>query len=125
MNTKKDDLQPGPILRIFFNICQTWGLSNSDAQIILGISNESTFYNWKKHPERAKISKDTLERISYIFGIYKALQILLPDPHIADQWIHYPNHHPLFNGKKPIERMLSGQVSDLYEIRRYLDAERG
>lgn len=115
----------GPALRTFFNICRDWGINNVEAQTILGITAESTFYKWKKHPDQAALSKDTLERISYIFGIYKALQILLPDEHIADHWIHHSNNHPLFNGKKPIERMLSGQVSDLYEVRRYLDAQRG
>jgi len=125
INSKRQASPPGPVLRTFFNICQVWRLNNSDAQILLGISADSTFYHWKKHPERANLSKDTIERISYVFGIYKALQILLPDVNIADQWIHYPNNHPLFNGKKPVERMLSGQVADLYEVRRYLDAERG
>nr|MBP9763839.1 DUF2384 domain-containing protein [Gammaproteobacteria bacterium] len=85
----------------------------------------STFYNWKKNPAQVSLSNDVLERLSYIFGIYKALQILLPNPSIADSWINLASNHPLFNGKKPIDRMLSGQVADLYEVRRYLDAERG
>jgi hypothetical protein len=115
----------GPALRTFFNICRDWKLNNTQMQILLGLSTESTFYNWKKDPKEAKLSNDTIERLSYIFGIYKALQILLPNPVIADDWIKRPNQHPLFNQKTPIERMLSGQVADLYLVRRYLDSERG
>ena len=52
----------------------------------------------------AKLSRDTLERISYILGIWKALQILLPDPAAADAWIRKPNAAPLFSGKPALER---------------------
>jgi Antitoxin Xre-like helix-turn-helix domain/Antitoxin Xre/MbcA/ParS C-terminal toxin-binding domain len=115
----------GPALRTFFNIAQHWQLSSNQMQILLGLSVESTFYNWKKKPEQAILSNDLLERLSYIFGIYKALQILLPDPNIADNWLSLPNSHPLFNGSKPIERLLSGKIADLYVVRQYLDSERG
>lgn len=115
----------GPALRTYFNICRDWKLNNTQSRILLGLDTESTFYNWKKNPEQALISNDTFERLSYIFGIYKALQILLPNPEIADKWINIDNSNPLFNGQSPLERMLSGQVADLYLVRRYLDAERG
>lgn len=114
-----------PALHTFFNIAAAWKLNNTQMRTLLGLSTESTFYNWKKHPEHVSLSNDTLERLSYIFGIYKALQILLPDPHIADNWVNLENSHSLFNGQKPIDRMLSGLVADLYLVRRYLDAERG
>ena len=53
---------------------------------LLGLSNEKTLYNWKSQPEKAKLTRDLLERASYILGIYKSLQILLPDQVLADQW---------------------------------------
>lgn len=115
----------GPALHTFFNIAKAWGLNNSQMSILLGLSTESTFYNWKRNPEQAVLSNDTIERLSYIFGIYKALQILLPNPAIADSWVNCPNSNALFNGQKPIELMLQGHVVDLYMVRRYLDAERG
>ncbi len=93
--------------------------------MLLGISNEKTLYNWKNHPEKAKLTKDLLERTSYILGIYKSLQILLPDPGIADQWLSIPNDNPLFNGTAPIERLLAGQVVDLAVVRNFLDTQRG
>ena len=74
---------------------------------------------------QVELPRDTLERLSYILGIYKALQILLPDEQAADRWIRKPNVAPVFAGRSALEQMLSGQVADLYRVRQYLDAERG
>ena len=43
----------------------------------------------------------------------------------ADEWVRKPNTAPPFGGGSALERMLSGQVADLYVVRQYLDAERG
>jgi hypothetical protein len=71
------------------------------------------------------LPRDTLERLSYLLGIYKALQLLLPEAQAADEWIRRPNEAPLFGGRSALERMLSGNVADLYLVRQYLDAQRG
>lgn len=92
--------------------------------VILGLSVRSTFFKWKKDSNVA-LQKDTIERISYIIGIYKALQILLPDGKMADEWVRRPNDAPLFSGRSALDRMLSGQVADLFLVRQYLDAELG
>lgn len=114
----------GPALRTFFNITRQWGLSAWEERVILGSIPESTFFKWKKHRD-GNLPSDTLERISYVLGIYKALQILLPDNDAADSWIRKPNDAPPFGGRSALARMLSGNVSDLYVVRRYLDAQRG
>lgn len=112
-------------LRVFFNIGDSWKLKNEEEMILLGLPSRSLFYKWKKDPQSAIVSKDTLERISYILGIYKTLQILLPNPKAADEWVTKKNSAPLFAGQSALERMLSGNVSDLYVVRQYLDAVRG
>ena len=66
---------------------------------------------------------DTLQRISYLLGIHKALQILYSDPALADSWIRRPN--AAFGGQSALERMLAGDVSDLAAVRAHLDAARG
>jgi hypothetical protein len=113
-----------PALRAFFRIAELWQLSVAEQMTLLGVTARSTFFKWKKNGE-VELPKDTLERISYLLGIYKALQILLPDPHAADAWVRHPNQAPLFGGRSALERMLSGHVADLYVVRRYLDAQRG
>lgn len=124
LNTNKT---AGAALRTFFNIARVWKLDESQAMTLLGFDekNRSTYFKWKKDPKNARLNRDKLERLSYIFGIYKDLQELLPEPEAADGWIHRPNDAPLFGGRAALERMLSGRVADLYVVRRYLDAERG
>lgn len=114
----------GPALRTFFRIAELWELSVDDQMTLLGVAARSTFFKWKKDPNTV-LPRDTLERISYIVGVYKALQILLPDETAADEWVKRPNEAPLFAGQSALDRMLSGQVADLFVIRQYLDAQRG
>ncbi|GLQ97927.1 MbcA/ParS/Xre antitoxin family protein [Dyella mobilis] len=114
----------GAALRSFFKLADLWSLRIADQRKLLGDPPESTFYKWKRHQDGA-LGRDTLERISYLLGIYKALQILFPDVQQADAWLHKPNQAALFGGHSALERMLSGNVADLYVVRQYLDAQRG
>jgi hypothetical protein len=114
----------GPGLRAFANIAEAWGLSIAEQLTLLGIGSRSTFFKWRRERE-PRLAADTLERLSYLLGIYKSLQILLPDPKAADEWVRKPNTAAPFGGRSALERMLSGQVADLYVVRQYLDAERG
>ncbi len=114
----------GAGLRAFTQIAELWHLSISEQLALLGITSRSTYFKWRKEPQ-PKLPRDTLERLSYLLGIYKALQLLLPDVPAADEWIRRPNDAPLFGGKSALERMLSGNVADLFIVRQYLDAQRG
>ena len=114
----------GAGLRAFGNIAEAWGLSIAEQLKLLGIASRSTYFKWRRERE-PRLPQDTLERLSYLLGIYKSLQILLPDAHAADEWVRQPNNAPLFGGRSALDRMLSGQVADLYVVRQYLDAERG
>lgn len=112
-------------LQVFFNIMTAWQLNADQAMTLLGLDSRSTYFKWKKNPESAKLTPDKLERLSYIFGIYKALQILLPNAESADGWLKRPNSAMPFQGKSALERMLTGHVADLYVVRQYLDGQRG
>jgi hypothetical protein len=112
-------------LRAFFNIARDWGLAIDEQIVLLGSPGRSTFFKWKAAPDSARLSRDTLERLSLLLGIYKALQILLPDPAAADGWIKRANSAPPFGGTSALDRMLAGNVSDLVAVRQYLDAMRG
>ena len=114
----------GAALRTFHRIATAWSISTKEQMTLLGNPPRSTFYHWKQG-ENVVLPRDTLERISYIFGIYSALQVLLPKPEAADAWIKKANTAPLFGGRSALERMLSGQVGDLFVVRQYLDAQRG
>lgn len=111
-------------LRGFFSIAAQWGLNEKDCIVLLGEPSRATYYNWKKG-EAGKLSKDTIDRLSYLVGIYKALRILIPNDEIARAWIKNANDAPLFAGQAPLALMLSGNLVDLFRTRMYLDANRG
>lgn len=117
-------LAPGqlrPLFRGFFSIMERWGVDNTQARRLLGEPAERTFFKWKKGQIGA-VPMDTIRRIGYISGIWKALEILYSDPHQADGWVHRPNQ--FFGGQPPLERMCAGDVADLAFVRQYLDAAR-
>ena len=105
------------------NILEQWQLPRERQCAMLGIS-ERSWYDWKRSPP-ARVGRDTLERVSYILGIWKALRLLLPDRQAHLRWPHLPNRAPLFGGRSPVERMAAGQVGDLYAVREWLDGWRG
>jgi hypothetical protein len=114
----------GAGLRAFEKIAEAWKLSVAEQLTLLGIDSRSTFFKWRRE-RNPKLKRDTIERLSYLLGIYKSLQILLPDPKAADEWVRKPNDAAPFGGRPALARMLSGQVADLYVVREYLDAQRG
>lgn len=114
----------GPALRSFFRLAEAWQLRVAEQRRLLGDPPESTFYKWKREQDGTP-GRDVVERISYLLGIYKALQILFPDPVQANAWLRKPNQAALFGGHSALERMLSGNVADLFVVRQYLDAQRG
>ena len=112
----------GPALRTFFRVAEAWGLSEKEQMRLLGLESRSTLHSWKRGVV-SSISKDALERISYVLGIYKGLKILLPKT--ADEWVRKPNDAPLFGGRPALDRLISGNVADLFVVRQYVDAQRG
>lgn len=114
----------GPGIRAFFRIGDAWGLSVEEQLTLLGLRSRSTYFKWKRDQD-ALLDRDQLERVSHILGIYKALQILLPDERAAHSWVTQPNTAPLFEGRSALELMTRGGIFDLFVVRSYLDAQRG
>ena len=114
-------VDPAAALRGFFAIMQAWNLGGDDARALVGAPAERTFYAWRAG-HAVRVPMDTLRRIGYVAGIYKALELLYSDPHMADDWINRPNR--AFGGQTPLQRMRAGDVTDLAAVRSYLDAAR-
>jgi hypothetical protein len=110
-------------LRAFFNIVERWSLREEDARQLLGALSSSNYHAWRKTPDRT-LDTDTLTRVSYLVGIFKALNILYGEP-LADEWVRLPNTNPVFGGGTPLAYMLSGGLPAMQTVRRLLDARRG
>jgi len=110
-------------LKGFFRLAGAWKLRDDDARELLGGLSSSSFYDWKKNPDRV-LEVDRITRISYLLGIYKSLHILYGDQ-LADEWIHLPNTNPVFAGRSPLVHMLGGGLLAMQNVRKLLDARRG
>ena len=112
-------------VKAFGNIAQAWGMDLQEQRAALGNVSKQTIYNWRRHPQRARLSGDQLDRVSYLLGIYKALHILFTRPEQADTWIRRPNTALPFGGRCAADLIFSGRLEDLIRVRRYVDGVRG
>lgn len=111
-------------LKAYFSIAEQWGLKNEHSKVLLGQPPDSTFFQWKKGEIRSGAHMvDLGTRLSYLLGIFKALEILYKRPDLADRWVTQPNL--AFGGQSALERMMGGQITDLAAVREYLDSIRG
>ena len=120
--TERERLSPSAI-RAFFNIMSRWKVRDEDSRLLLGGMSNGPFYDMKKHPERM-LDSDRLLRISYLIGIFKALNILYSEA-LADAWVQRPNTGRIFAGTTPLAYMIRGGLPAMQTVRRLLDARRG
>ena len=112
-------------MKALFKIVDRWNVSDEDARQLLGGISNGSYYQLKANPGSTKtLDQDRLERISYLIGIFKALNILYSQ-RLADQWMRLPNTNPIFAGRTPIDYVLRGGQRAMDTVRRLLDARRG
>jgi hypothetical protein len=117
----RERLSP-PALKAFFNIMARWQIRDEDARALLGGVSNGPFYEWKRDPDRT-LDTDRLTRISYLIGIFKALNIL-HGKSLADEWVRLPNTNPIFAGDTPLAYIIRGGLPAMQVVRRLLDARR-
>jgi hypothetical protein len=112
-------------LTFFFSLMEHWGCTAEEQRALLGKIGNTTFYKYKHLPS-VRLPHDTLERISYLMGIHKALSIIFSNSRErAYKWVSSPNTAAPFNGQSALRYMLAGRVVDIADVRRYLDGVRG
>lgn len=108
-----------------------WNLTIDQQAQLLGGVKRRTYQEWKRQALDGKVielARDTMERLSLLLGIHKALRIIAPNEskEEAAKWFSSPNHNPIFGGLSIKEYLLTrGTMDALYTARRYLDAARG
>jgi len=123
-----DNAQAGAGLRTFARIVGKWRLPSSDAMALLGVDSRSTYYELLKRARKSKevkgLSRDQLDRLSYLLGIYAATRVLFPHSQESrNEWVSRANTAPLFGGKSPVEVMRSSMIG-LYQTFAHLVAAR-
>lgn len=109
-------------VRAFFNIMDCWKIRDVDARRLLGGISNGAYYALKKGPRRP-LDEDRLRRISYLEGIFKALNVLYGDE-LADLWMQRPNRNRIFGGLTPCEYLARGGLPAFATVRKLLDARR-
>ena len=74
----------------FINIANIWSLKDTQALGLLGAAPLATLLGWKTENEGRTLEQNTFTRISYLIGIYKALNICHGQG-LADQCIGWRN----------------------------------
>ena len=109
-------------MKAFFRIVARWKVPDEAARDLLGGISHGSFYNLRARPKTLRA--DELLRVSYLIGIFKALNILYSEK-LADAWIQLPNTNPIFKGDTPLAYLRAGGIPALQTVRRLLDARRG
>ena len=116
----------------FFAIAKEWGLTNEEAQVLLGKPSRSRFYEIRRGGAGAlrSLSDDELDRLAYLTGIYAALNVLYTaDSH--QEWLRNPSRVPAealyrpWGTGSPLGYLLVGKLKALSDVYEYLNAERG
>jgi hypothetical protein len=123
VKAERDRLSPSAV-KGFLNIMGRWGVRDVDAKGLLGGVSNTRFYAMKKAPETARLDQDALQRVSFLVGIFKALNILFGED-LADAWIQLPNQNRIFGSATPLAYMIQGGLPAFQTVRRLLDARRG
>ncbi|MDR5726163.1 MAG: DUF2384 domain-containing protein [Terriglobia bacterium] len=114
----------GAALIGFFKMMEIWKVRDEDARMLLGGISNGPFYEMKKNPKGKVLDVDRMFRVSYLLGIFKAINIL-HGQELADEWGQLPNSNPLFGGKTPLRYMIDGGLPAMQNVRRLLDGRRG
>lgn len=120
--TTSTDLDPmvNVGLRAFFNIAHLWKLTLEQEATLLGLPNQEILTSQRDEAYLSQIGPQTIMRISYVLGIYKQLNTLLPTPVNADSWLSEPNSEALFNGNSALDYLLKDPDKHLTLLLAYL-----
>ena len=116
------DAEAAALARATVKLFRAWALSDNEARTLLGDMAQRTWARWKDG-SIGRIDRDLRARMGILIGIHKGLHYLFTDPARGYAWIRKPNE--AFAGQSALDVMMRGEITDLIDLRRYLDAERG
>ncbi|MBA0239826.1 antitoxin Xre/MbcA/ParS toxin-binding domain-containing protein [Stenotrophomonas maltophilia] len=112
----------GAGIRAFTQIAKAWDLTDEEMNAILGQPVDGAFAQPAADSTEG-LPRETIERISYVLGIYRALHIIFPNRRQADGWVRRPNTGSAFNGNTALSLMCTGLLSDLAAVHQHLESQ--
>lgn len=116
------DEEAAALARTTVNLLRAWGLTDAEARVLLGDMAPRTWARWKAG-DIGRIDRDLRARMAILMGIHKALRYLFTEPSRGYKWVRKPSE--AFGGRSALDIMMRGEITDLIDVRAYLDAERG
>lgn len=107
--------------RATVNLVRAWQLLDAEARVLLGDLSSRTWARWKAG-DVGRIGRELRSRMAALMGIHIALRTIFTEPDMGYAWIRQPNK--AFEGRCALDVMMRGRISDLVDLRSYLDAER-
>ena len=104
----------------YIQIAKKWELSDPEAMDLIGV-DEPIWNQMKRTQWQRPLTRDALERIVAVIGIYVTLHTVL-DPRAADSWIRWGTVPASGSSQQPIAIMISGGLRKLFETRCDLEA---
>ncbi len=120
-DTSITDEEGVALARTTINLFNAWDLTDNEACILLGGMSRRTWARWKAGDVLS--NSDQRMRMAHLMGIHKGVRHLFKDPARGYAWVRKPN--AAFGNLSALDLMLRGEMSDIAELRRWLDAERG
>lgn len=106
------------LARATVNLAKVWELTEFEACALLGGMSPRTWARWK-NGSHGRIDRDLRPRMAALMGIHKSLRCLFKNPSQGYGWIRKPNG--AFAGISALQIMMRGEISDLEEIRNWLE----
>lgn len=116
------DEQGVAMARAVVNLFRKWRLTDAQACTLLGDISVTTYNRWKQG-QIGRLGPDLKMRLSCLMGIHKGLRYLFTEKDRAYAWVKKANQH--FGGRSALDLMMQGRITDLFDVRTYLDAVRG
>ena len=120
------DTRPEEVATIVKAVTRTadlWSLRNTDAAALFDVPI-ATWSRMKAGQYRGTLDRDKTMRASLIIGIFKGLRLLFNGP-LEYGWPLARNGGPLYEGRTPVELMISGGIPAMMRVRDHIDAMRG
>ncbi len=118
--TKEIDVSSA--IKLGIKILNQWGCSNSQKAAILGLPDKAIHCAHAEN-ESLNLTKEQLERLSYILNIHCTLTTKFSNSKNVDGFMSMKNNNEFFNGSTPLSMICdeSNSISLLREVYRRIE----
>lgn len=103
-------------------LADAWRLSRTELLCLLDLEGEAQL-NDLRTQTISDLDPGLIDRFTGLIEVFGAINILLPAPDRADEWMRAANKASLFDGRSALELMAGGDPKCIHAVRGYLYAQ--